>query len=136
MCFSAFGEQIGWGLVRLGAPRRQARGCSAVDVVEDLADEVGIGDVCDDPQLSAAQRAECDHRCRSRSDRTNTRFNRCAQVSGAVGGSLQSLRNFVDEHGRVGGAAAESSSFLRRRARAGVGTIARRIGEFGAKTPW
>jgi len=65
---------------------------------------------------------------------SNTRFNRWAQVSGAVGGSLQSLRNFVDEHGRVGGAAAESSSFLRRRARAGVGTIARRIGELGAKT--
>ena len=45
-CFSAFGEQVGWVLVRLGAPRRQARGCSAVDVVEDLADEVGIGHIC------------------------------------------------------------------------------------------
>lgn len=31
-CFSAFGEQIGWVLVRLGAPRRQARGCSGVGV--------------------------------------------------------------------------------------------------------
>ena len=31
-CFSAFGEQIGWVLVRLGAPRRQARWCSGVGV--------------------------------------------------------------------------------------------------------
>jgi len=46
-CFSAFGEEIGRGLVGLGTPRRQARGCTAVDVVEDLADEVGIGDICD-----------------------------------------------------------------------------------------
>jgi hypothetical protein len=44
-CFSAFGEQVGWVLVRLGAPRRQAQGCSAVDVVENLADQVWIGDV-------------------------------------------------------------------------------------------
>jgi hypothetical protein len=42
-CVSTFGEQVGWGLVRLGAPRRRAKAFSAVDVVEDLADEVGIG---------------------------------------------------------------------------------------------
>ena len=59
-CFSAFGEQIGWGLVRLDAPWRQARGCSAVDVVEDLADEVGIGHICNHAQLPASERAECD----------------------------------------------------------------------------
>ena len=41
-------------------PRRQARGCSAVDVVEDLADEVWIGDVPDDPQHSAAAWTEGD----------------------------------------------------------------------------
>jgi len=58
--FSAFGEQIRWVLVRLGAPRRQVRGCSAVNVVEDLANQAGIGNVRYDPQLSAAERAECD----------------------------------------------------------------------------
>ena len=41
--FSALGKQIGKGAVRLGAPWRQARRCAAVDVVEDLADEVGVG---------------------------------------------------------------------------------------------
>jgi hypothetical protein len=49
---------------------------------------------------------------------------------------LQSLRHSVDEHGRLAGAATNSSSFLRRRALAGVGTITQRIGELGAKTPW
>ena len=67
---------------------------------------------------------------------SNTRFRRCAQGSGAVSGSLQSLRVAVDEHGWVSGAAADPSSFLRRRALAGLGTIARRMGEPGAKTPW
>jgi len=38
--FSAFGEQIGKVRVGLGAPRRQAKGCSAADVVEDLVDEL------------------------------------------------------------------------------------------------
>jgi aminoglycoside 6'-N-acetyltransferase I len=38
--------------------------------------------------------------------------------------------------GWVSGAATDTSSFLRRRALAGVGTIARRVGELGAKTPW
>ena len=42
----------------LGTPRRQARGCSAVDVVEDLADEVRIGHICNHAQLPAAERAE------------------------------------------------------------------------------
>jgi hypothetical protein len=45
-----------------------------------------------------------------------------------VGGSLPSLRDSVGAHGRVAGRAAESLSFLRRRAFAGVGTIARRRG--------
>ena len=58
--FSAFGEQIGWGLVRLGAPWRQARGCAAVDMVEDLADEVWIGGVADDAELPAAEGAARD----------------------------------------------------------------------------
>jgi hypothetical protein len=58
--FAAFGDQIRWVLVGLGAPRGQTRGSSAVDVVGDLADEVGIGDVRDDPQLPAAVRAQAD----------------------------------------------------------------------------
>jgi hypothetical protein len=52
--FSALGEQIGQVWVRLGAPWQQARRCAAVDVVEDLADEVWIGDVANHPQLPAA----------------------------------------------------------------------------------
>jgi len=56
----ALGEQIGWGLVWIGVPRWQARGYSAADVVEDLADEVWIGDVCDDPQDRAAAWTEGD----------------------------------------------------------------------------
>jgi hypothetical protein len=47
--FPGLGEQIGKGSERLGAPWRQARGRAALDVAEDLADEVWIGDVCDDP---------------------------------------------------------------------------------------
>ena len=41
-------------------PWRQARGSAAVDVVEDLADEFRIGDICDDAKLPAAERAEGD----------------------------------------------------------------------------
>jgi hypothetical protein len=59
---------------------------------------------------------------------SNTRFNRCSQVSGAAGGSLQSLLDSMDEQGLFAGAAAESLRFLRRRACACVGTIARRMG--------
>jgi hypothetical protein len=58
--FSAFGDQIRWGRVGLGAPRGQTRGSPAVDVVEDLMDDVGIGDVPDDPQRPAAERAQAD----------------------------------------------------------------------------
>lgn len=67
---------------------------------------------------------------------SKTRFNRCAQVSGAVGGLLQSLCESVGEAGPVAGTGPESLHFLRRRALAGVGTIAARMGELGAKTPW
>jgi hypothetical protein len=57
---STLGEQNGKVREGLGAPRGQARGRSAVEVVEDLADEIRIDDVCDDPQLPAAERAEAD----------------------------------------------------------------------------
>ena len=56
---------------------------------------------------------------------SKTRFNRCAQVSGAVGGSLQSLSDSVAEDGRVAGAAADALRFLCWRVFAGVGTIGR-----------
>jgi hypothetical protein len=68
-------------------------------VVENLADQVWIGDIGDDPQLP-------------------------------------SLRDSVGAHCGAAGAAADSLSFLRRRALAGVGTIAPRMGELGAKMPW
>jgi len=64
---------------------------------------------------------------------SNTRFNRCAQVSGAVGRSARSVEGSAGCY-RVACAAAESLGFCRR-TRAGAGTIARRMGEFGAKTP-
>jgi hypothetical protein len=47
---------------------------------------------------------------------SKTRLNRCAQVSGAVGGSLQSPRESAGAHGRVAGGAAGSLWFLRWRA--------------------
>lgn len=63
------------------------------------------------------------------------RSNRCVQVNVVLGGSSQSLRESMVEHCRVDGAAADFLRFLRRRALAGVGMIARRRIEFGAKTP-
>jgi hypothetical protein len=124
--FSAFGDQNLWGRMGSGAPRGQTRWSPAVDVVDDPVDDVGIGDVPDDPQQSGLRLISI----------SKTRFRRCAQVSGAAGGSLQSFRDSVGELGGIGGAAADSSSFLRRRPFGGVGTIARRMGELGAKTPW
>ena len=103
-CFSAFGEQIGWGLVWLGAPRRQARGCSAVDLVEDLVNQAGIGNVRYDPQLSAAERAEGDIDFKYA-------LQSLRQVSRAVGGSLQSLRDSVGEHCRVAGTAGYTAPY-------------------------
>ena len=49
-----------WGVVRVGAPWRQAWGSSAVDVFEDLADQVGISHIRYDPQLAATERAVAD----------------------------------------------------------------------------
>jgi hypothetical protein len=43
-----------------GAPRRRSWRSALLDVVEDFADEVWIGDIGDDAQLSAAERAEGD----------------------------------------------------------------------------
>ena len=67
---------------------------------------------------------------------TETRFKRCAQVRGAVGGSMRSVEGSAGCCCWVADAVAESLSFLRWRALAGVDTIARRMGELGAKTPW
>ena len=49
--FSAFRE-IGWGVI--WRAEAVGGGCSAVDLVEDLADEFRIGDVHYDPQLPSA----------------------------------------------------------------------------------
>jgi len=53
---------------------------------------------------------------------SKTRFNRCAQVSGAVGGSAESVGGSAGCCCRVASAMAESLG-LRRRTRAGAGTI-------------
>ena len=105
-----------------------------MDVVEDLADEVWIGNVTDDAKLPATEGADGDVDFKDALQCYVTR--RCAQVSGGVSGSLQSLRDSLGEHCRVAGTAAGSLCLLRWRALVGVGTIARRIGELGAKTPW
>jgi len=47
---------------------------------------------------------------------SKTRFNRCAQGRGAVGGSMPSPRESVEGHGWVAGGEAVSLSFLHRRA--------------------
>ena len=46
--------------MRLDAPCWQAKGSTAVDVIKDLANEVGIGDVFHDAELAVEERAECD----------------------------------------------------------------------------
>ena len=63
----AFGKQIGIACIGQSASWRQPWWCALLDVVEDLANEVGVGDgliasrsACDDPRLSATERAECD----------------------------------------------------------------------------
>ena len=65
---------------------------------------------------------------------SNTRFYRCAQVSGAVGGSVRSVCGASGFRDRL--ALAGSLGFRRCRRTAGVSTIAGRRGELGAKTPW
>ncbi len=50
--FSALSKEIGMGLVRLGTLWRQAGRSSAVDVIEDLADEFRIGNVGNDAKLA------------------------------------------------------------------------------------
>jgi hypothetical protein len=63
------------------APRQAGR--ALLNVLEDLADELWIGDVRDDPQLPAAERAKGDI------DFENA-LQSLRQVSDAVGGSLAS----------------------------------------------
>ena len=67
---------------------------------------------------------------------SKTRFSRCAQVSGAVGGSVGAMGACVGLSGKFAGAVAESLGVGRLRALVGVGTIKRRRGALGAKTPW
>jgi hypothetical protein len=96
--------------------------CASLNVIEDRADELWIGDVNHDPQLSAAARAERDIDFEHALEWYVTR--RCTQVNGAVDGSLQSPRDAVGWCCRVAGAVAEPLSVLRWRAFAEVGTIA------------
>lgn len=58
--FSAFGNQIGKNSVRLGPAWRQPWWCALLNVVENLADEFRIGDICNHAKLPAAERAEGD----------------------------------------------------------------------------
>ena len=51
---SAFDEEIGKCLVRACASGRPAGRGLLVTVIEDLADEIGVGDVFDDAELAAA----------------------------------------------------------------------------------
>lgn len=74
---SAFSKQSGAGRVRLGVPS----GGLAVYEVEDIADEVWIGDICNHANLPAAVGAEGDVD-------SNDTFDRCALVIGATGRSL------------------------------------------------
>ena len=53
----AFPKQIGIGCIGLSASWRQPWWCALLNVIEDSADEVWIGDVGDDPKLPAAERA-------------------------------------------------------------------------------
>jgi len=62
----------------------------------------------------------------------NTRFKRCTQVSGAVGGSVLMA-------GSSGVCCESAVGIFGLRVGRGLeapGTIAQRRGEFGAKTPW
>lgn len=60
LCLSGFGNPIGKTSVRLGPFWRQPWWCALLNVVENLADEFRIGDICNHAKLSAAERAEGD----------------------------------------------------------------------------
>ena len=66
---------------------------------------------------------------------SKTRFNRCARVSGAVGGSVWALGACVGLTSRFAGAVPESLGVGHLRTLVGVGTIKRRRGALGAKAP-
>jgi hypothetical protein len=55
-----FGNQIKKNSVRLGPAWRQRWWCARLNVVEILADELRIGDICNHVKLPAAQRPEGD----------------------------------------------------------------------------
>ena len=55
---SALGEEIRASLVWFCAFWRPAGRGTLLDMIEDLANEIGIGDVFDDAELPAAERAE------------------------------------------------------------------------------
>lgn len=71
---------------------------------------------------------------------SNVRFNRWAQVSGAVSGavvgSVGAMGAWVGLSGRFAGVVSDSLGVDRFRAPVCVGTIERRRGALGANTPW
>lgn len=114
------GEQVVGLRVGRCAARSQARWVSVLDVVEYLGDEFRLCDVCDDAKLATAQRTQCDV--------DTKRFSRCAQVRGAMGGC-------VGLSGWFAGGVTEPLGVGRLRLLVCVGTIKRRRGALGAKTP-
>ena len=57
---SALDEEIRGCLVWFCAGFRPAGRGTLLTVIEDLANEVGIGDILDDAELASAERAPCD----------------------------------------------------------------------------
>ena len=55
---SALGEEIRESQVWFCACWRPASRGTLLDVIEELADEIGVGDVFDDTEFPAAERAE------------------------------------------------------------------------------
>ena len=71
----------------LCASFRPAGRSTLLDVIEDFANEIGVGDVFDDRRGVAHRRAGRGLRAPGMSI-LKTRFNRCAQESGAVSDSV------------------------------------------------
>ena len=57
---SSFGEQVVGFRVGQGAVWRAARRVCVLDVIENLCDESGVGDLSDDAKPATAQWAPCD----------------------------------------------------------------------------
>jgi hypothetical protein len=85
----AFPKQIWIGCIGLSASWRQSWRCALLNVIEDLADELWIGDIGNDTKLSTTEGAECYVDSEHTLQWSVTRC--CAQVSGAMGVSMLSV---------------------------------------------